>query len=260
VLNLRQKKDLPLLEEAIALTRNEQRLHKALGTTPETAIILSSQRSNKPSPPRGTCKLHPRANHKDEECFVQHLEKRPVWAGNKGLEPQPRSTMIGFSAPLHALSTFSTSAQWAVDSGASEHCCNQTQQLFDVHPVSPPVVIYGATGSYTCTQQGSLNLDLCLPDKGIQRITLSRVLYIPDLPVNLLSSNSFRAKGVFFSNLDCTFRRIEDNTPFGSVPIHNGLNILRLASAQTEAPKPLGLLASHKDSSARSADRLSAPL
>jgi hypothetical protein len=239
---------------------DEQGLHKALETTPETAIVLYSQRNNKPSPLRGTCKLHPRASHKDEECFVQHPEKRPVWASSKGLEHQPRSTMIGFSAPLHALPTFSTSTQWAVDSGANEHSCNQTQQLFNVHPVSPPVIIYGATGSYTCTQQGSLNLDLSLPDKGIHRITLSRVLYIPNLPVNLLSSNSFRTKGVFFSNLDCTFRRIEDNTSFGSAPIHNGLNILRLASAQTEAPKALGLLASHKDSSAHSADRSSAPL
>jgi hypothetical protein len=262
VLNLRQKEDLPSLEEAMALARDEQRLHKALGTTPETAIVLSSQRSNKPSPPRGSCKLHPRANHKDEECFVQHPEKRPVWANDRRSESQPRlrSTMIGLSAPLHVLSALNTSTQWAVDSGANEHCCNQTQQLFNVHPVSPPVIIHGATGSYTCTRQGSLNLDLRLPKKGIQRITLSRVLYIPDLPINLLSSNCFREKGVFFSNLDCTFRRIEDNTPFGHAPIHNGLNILRLASAQTEAPKALGLLASHKDSSARSSDRLSAPL
>jgi hypothetical protein len=129
-----------------------------------------------------------------------------------------------------------------------------------VHPVSPPVIIHRATRLYICTRQGSLNLDLRLPKKGIQRITLSRVLYIPDLPINLLSSNCFREKGVFFSNLDYTFRRIEDNIPFGHAPIHNGLNILRLVSAQTEAPKALGLLASHKDSSARSSDRLSAPL
>jgi hypothetical protein len=92
----------------MALAHDEQRLHKALGTTPEIAIVLSSQRSNKPSLSRGTCKLHSRANHKDEECFVQHPEKRPVYAGNKGLEPQPRSTMISFSAPLHALSTLNT--------------------------------------------------------------------------------------------------------------------------------------------------------
>ena len=95
-----------------------------------------------------------------------------------------------------------------------------------------------------------LDLDLSLPNGGIQPITLSRVLYVPDLPINLLSSNNFRAKGVFFSNLDCTFRRLKDNTPFGFAPIRDGLNILRLASAQSEAPNAFGLLASHKDSSA----------
>jgi hypothetical protein len=168
--------------------------------------------------------------------------------------------MIGFSTPLHTVSTLSTSTQWAIDSGANEHCYNQTQQLFNVHLVSPPVIIYRATGSYIYTRQAPLNLDLSLPNKGIQRITLSRVLYIPDLPVNLLSSNSFRVKGVFFSNLNYTVRRIEDNTSFGSVPIHNGLNILRLVLARTEAPKALGLLVSHKDSNTRSADQSSAPL
>jgi transposase InsO family protein len=101
-------------------------------------------------------------------------------------------------------------------------------------------------------------LDLCLPNEGIQPITLSRVLYVPGLPINLLSSNNFRAKGVFFSNRDCTFRRIKDNKPFGFAPIRDGLNILRLASAPPEAPNAFGLLASHKDSSA-SPDQPSVP-
>jgi hypothetical protein len=89
-----------------------------------------------------------------------------------------------------------------------------------------------------------LDLGLSLANGGIQPITLSRVLYVPDLPINLLSSNNFRAKGGFFSNLDCTFRRLKDNKPFGSAPIRDGLNILRLASAQPEAPNAFGLLAS----------------
>ena len=264
VLNLRQKEKLPSLDEVMSLARDEHRLHKTLGSTPDTAIVLSAQstkRSKKPYHKNqiGHCTIHPRSNHADEDCFVQHPEKKHDRATKgSGSVADPRATMFSISTPVHTLSAVTSSSLWAVDSGANEHCCNTSQLLFNVQPILPPVTIHGATGAYTCTLQGSLQLDLSLPNGGVQLITLKRVLYVPDLPINLLSSNHFRAKGVYFSNLDCTFRRVSDNKPFGHAPIHNGLNILQLAESQSTAPTPVGLLASfdprssHKDSSARS--------
>ena len=264
VLNLRQKENLPSLDEVMSLARDEHRLHKALGSTPDTAIVLSAQstkRSKKPYHTNriGHCTIHPRSSHTDEDCFVQHPEKKHDRATkSSGSVADPRATMFSISTPVHTLSAVTSSSLWAVDSGANEHCCNTSQLLFNVQPISPPVTIHGVTGAYTCTLQGSLQLDLSLPKGGVQLITLSRVLYVPDLPINLLSSNHFRAKGVCFSNLDCTFRRVSDNKPFGHAPIHNGLNILQLAQSRSTAPTPVGLLASfeprstHKDSSARS--------
>ena len=243
----------------MALTRDEQCLHKSLGSTPDTAIVLSTQshKHKKPFSKQGMCRLHPQSTHKDEDCFVQHPDKKAEWAKAKDrtfkdTSQHSRSTFVGFSTPIHSLTAVSSPTTWVVDSGANEHCCNTTQQMFDTKIVSPPVAIHGATGSYMCTVQGSINLDLQLPHGGIQLITLSRVLYVPDLPVNLLSSNNLRSKGVFFSNLDCTFRYLKDNKLFGFALIQDGLNILQLASAQSEVPRSLGLLASHKDSSATS--------
>jgi len=85
VLNLRQKEYLPPLEEIMALTRDEQRLHKSLGSTPDTAIVLSTQshKHKKPFSKQGMCRLHPQSTHKDEDCFVQHPDKKAEWAKAK---------------------------------------------------------------------------------------------------------------------------------------------------------------------------------
>jgi len=75
VLNLRQKEKLPFLDEVMSLARDEHRLHKTMGSTPDTAIVLPAQSnkgSNKPYHKNqiGHCTIHPRSNHTDEDCFV----------------------------------------------------------------------------------------------------------------------------------------------------------------------------------------------
>ena len=155
------------------LARDDQRLHETLGSTPDNAIVLpaqSTKASNKSycQSQVSRCKIHLRSNHIDKDCFVQHPEKKHQQTPNTaGSVAAPRATMFSISTPINTLSAVTSSFLWAVvDSGANEHCCNASQPHFNLQPTSPPVTIHGATGTYTCTLQGSLHLDLSLPDGG----------------------------------------------------------------------------------------------
>jgi len=61
------------------------------------------------------------------------------------------------------------------------------------------------------------------------------VLYIPELPINLISSTQLRKNGVYFSTLANTLRTIEGNTEIGYAPKSNGLNVIAIHNDSPEA-------------------------
>jgi hypothetical protein len=55
------------------------------------------------------------------------------------------------------------------------------------------------------------------------------VLYVPTLPVNLVSAYLLRKRGIYFSNLDNTLRLVSDHREIGYAPELMGLNMIQLA-------------------------------
>jgi len=251
VLSFRQiKGTLPTLEETMQLAREHGRLTKSIendpGSSAENAIVLTAESQKKQHGGRstnkqkktyqkGSCSVHPEAtNHTNEGCFVQHPEKTPDWviekranqAKGNSSEAKTKVTLVSITTSLYALSAHHQSPQWAVDSGANEHCCNDLTLLTNRKEITP-LPLLGASGAYTCTTRGDVDMEWLHPDGSKQPVRLTGVLFVKSLPINLLSANLLRSKGLYFSNLDCCFKKVSTNEVFGSAPIQNGLNILR---------------------------------
>lgn len=84
---------------------------------------------------------------------------------------------------------------WLVDSGASCHMCHSRESFVSLRPHSVSVRI-GKKG-HSVVSEGVGDIDLTLDvDGDKQLITIHDVLYIPDLPINLLSVAILTMKGL----------------------------------------------------------------
>ena len=75
-----------------------------------------------------------------------------------------------------------------VDSGATCHMCNNESFFSELHPLSrPQKVIGGDRHVLEATAEGTVTIEMLLPDGGTKRCKLQDVLYVPNLSHNLVS-------------------------------------------------------------------------
>jgi hypothetical protein len=207
VLNFRQKEKMPNLEETMSLAREEVRISPIIGSQ-DNPIVLNTQKirnlKNRKRK-RGNCPKHPGLSHNKDDCWVLHPEKRPKY--NKPLinrtEPKD-SWKHGALAALtvNAMVTLPTT-RWAIDSGASQHFCNDLSMFSDLKDCQA-IHIRGSTGSYSSKQRGSVHLLWTNRHRDTQPIHLRDVLYVPTLPVNLISASLLKKRGIYFNTFDNT--------------------------------------------------------
>ncbi|HEY5744748.1 MAG TPA: reverse transcriptase domain-containing protein [Chryseolinea sp.] len=234
VLNFRQKEKMPNLEDTMSLAREEARIHKGGAGSKDNPIVLNTQRdktsqSTKRKGKKGNCPEHPGMSHNEDDCWTIHPEKRPQKQSSRD-KPNNRKPDWKHGAisalTVDALSAISTST-WAIDTGASQHFCNDLS-VFEDLTTCEPINIRGATGNYSCCQKGNVHLTWVTRKGGTQLVKLLDVLYIPTLPVNLVAATLLRKRGIYFNNLDDTLRLASNHREIGYAPRTNGLNILSL--------------------------------
>jgi hypothetical protein len=96
-----------------------------------------------------------------------------------------------------AVSTTSVSDgthEWALDSGASSHFCND-RSLFETFKASRTQVQVAAGKSITAFGIGSIALSTALPNGSVRTGRLNNVVYAPDMHSNLLSVRRLVARG-----------------------------------------------------------------
>ena len=226
VLHFRQRERMTTLEETMSLAREEARM--AARANPHQATVLSTQSKppNKKRKHRGNCPQHPRMSHDEEDCWTLHPDKRPKKHEN------PLGWKHGALSALtvDALLTERVS-QWAVDTGASLHFCNDLRLFADLASCDP-ITVRGSTGQYSSSKRGSVYLRLRSRDRKTQPMKLVDVLYVPTLPVNLISASLLKKQGIYFSTLDNTLRLVKNHQEIGSAQDSMGLNMLQLGKHQ----------------------------
>ena len=223
VLHFRQRERMTTLEDTMSLAREEARMATARAHPHQAAMVNTQQKpSNKKRKHRGNCPQHPRMSHDEGDCWTLHPEKRPKKHDNDSGWKHGALSALTVDALLTERVT-----EWAIDTGASLHFCNDLTLFTDLTSCDP-VTIRGSTGHYSSSKRGDVYLTLRTRDGQTQPLKLANVLYVPTLPVNLISASLLKKGGIYFSTFDNTLRLVKDHREIGSARESMGLNMLQV--------------------------------
>ena len=180
---------------------------------------LSKQKSSNKSTSDQRCTHCQSPTHSAEKCWHLHPSKAPKnWKPPKCMKQdcqiknqestnkeasqnqdnQPNFSLI---ASATAFSAKTAAPTWILDSGASTHMCNDASMVIGMQPADTEIQL----GANTCRSKGIGNVNLIADTSHGQRhITLTGVLYVPDLVVNLLSMTLLMERGAFYNSRDNT--------------------------------------------------------
>ena len=107
----------------------------------------------------------------------------------------------------HALSA-TTRKDWIVDSGATSHMCNSKELFKELSDLAPPQqVAMGDGHAVDAKGEGTVPMEMLMPDGTTSLCDLVKVLYVPELAYNLLSIPRATESGktVKFDKTSCEF-------------------------------------------------------
>ena len=132
-----------------------------------------------------TCHYCHKPGHFKKDCR-KYLAAQKKQASVAEKKETPGSDGDAF-VTIHALAaTFS--GTWIVDSGATCHMCNDKNLFTDMRDLDTPQQVTLSDGSpLEGPAEGTVKLEMILPDGSTQNCKLKNVLYVPKLLYNLLS-------------------------------------------------------------------------
>ena len=97
----------------------------------------------------------------------------------------------------HALQASRSAGNWIIDSGASCHMCGDEKLFVNLKPLKEQVeVTLGDGHTLKVSGQGTVPLDMKLPDGGVRKCKLLDVLHVPALTYNLVSVSKAAESGI----------------------------------------------------------------
>ena len=142
---------------------------------------------------------------------------------------------------------------WILDSGATQHMCNDKNFFSNFEEIEGTSLVEIGDGTPLVAQgRGDVILHMYLPNDSSRNVTLTNVLYLPDLKHNLVSISQCNAnskKTVFYENSCSIFSKDNDLIAYGK---RSGkLYILdcamsNLGSAQAAMRKPVSATLWHR--------------
>jgi hypothetical protein len=85
-----------------------------------------------------------------------------------------------------------------LDTGATDHLCNDASKFISIDPGSYHAVINTGAGPITVSQKGTINVDIMRSDGSTNCLTFSNVLYAPQMFVSVLSYSVLRQKNLWY--------------------------------------------------------------
>src|SRR5579859_3593957 len=179
---------------SIIINRLLEEYRKFLTTKPEEKrmAMLTNQRkganqkgkSKRQTPTKfdGSCNHCNKHGHKEDQCWIKHLELKP----EKGRKDERTER------PNYALMATSPKRQsgphiWFTDSGASDHFSPHKDLFTTLRKLEEPICIETAEGTATGTEIGTITITV-LGENDIETdVELKEVIYAPNMHSNLFS-------------------------------------------------------------------------
>ena len=181
-----QSENIPKWELVIERLLHQESKIKEKVTTPledgRKALITGQNKGlRKPF----TCHYCHKPGHFKKDCrkYLAAQKKQASVAKKKEIPGSDGDVFV----TIHALAAIS-SGTWIVDSGATCHMCNDKNLFTDMRDLDTPQQVTLGDGSpLEGPAEGTVKLDMILPDGSTQNCKLKNVLYVPKLSYNLLS-------------------------------------------------------------------------
>jgi hypothetical protein len=85
-----------------------------------------------------------------------------------------------------------------LDTGATDHLCNDASKFISFDPGSSHAVINTGAGPITVSQKGTIKVNIMRSDGSTNCLTFSNVLYAPQMFVSVLSHSVLRQKNLWY--------------------------------------------------------------
>ena len=193
------------------LLREEQKL-KEKGAGGDGKALSAAKGYSKKR--QGTCHYCKKPGHYKKECraFAQAQLKEKSKSGgqhsaNQAAEQDKEANSKEAMVAGCALSATSKK-DWIVDSGATSHMCNSRELFKELNELIPPHQVAVGDGHIVDAKgEGTVPMEMFMPDGTTKECDLMKVLYVPDLAYNLLSvpRATEAGKTVKFDKTSCEF-------------------------------------------------------
>ena len=203
---------VPKMEIVTERLLHEERKMKEKGTGEDGQKALSVGHKRGNGKKQLTCYFCKKPGHFKRDCRklaaqLQRNEKadKPKHSASKADAKEQVSSDDEALVVSHALSATSRGS-WIIDSGATCHMCNDKKLFRELSGLRrPQEVTLGDGHVLEATAEGTVTLEMLLPDGNSQKCALKNVLYVPKLSYNLLSvsKESGAGKSAKFDNVGC---------------------------------------------------------
>ena len=228
------------LDEVIASLIDEaRRVGQSIELNSNSA--MTARKGPKPKP---ICK-HCGKIHKSDNCWEMFPEKRP--SARFSSSNQTSSENNQFQNQSDGIAFLSQNKDgleksWILDSGATQHMCNDKLQFLNLEPFSTTITTANNT-KMNATGKGTVKL----MTKDGNFFTLLNVLYVPQLASNLLSvCYATRNPNIHFHILNGECRITFNNKLIATAKSHESLFILETARPSAHSSKTTDSLTWHK--------------
>lgn len=194
---------VPRMEIVTERLLHEELKLKERGTVNEVRKALTAKGNSRKGP---ICHFCQKPGHIKRECWkltqIEASKKpgkgtgKPKHTANQATETRQERSWPDEAAVLsdgealvvgHALSVTSQDI-WIIDSGATCHMCNNKSFFSEVSVLEKPQEVSLGDGHVLeATAEGTVPLQMLLPDGSTKKCSLKKVLWIPKLAYNLLS-------------------------------------------------------------------------
>ncbi|KAG9375706.1 hypothetical protein A1F94_013762 [Pyrenophora tritici-repentis] len=168
-------------------------------------------------------------------------------------------TTVHLSEKVQSLTkeTSNFKQRFIIDTGSSDHICNDRSKFQILHDTAPAIINTGA-GPITAKQVGTIQITVVTSEGVLNKVSFTNVLYAPDMFVSVLSHSKLRAKNLYYHGWDSKLYLMPSRQEIAFTPEIDKIPTLLLANIELEAARtfafataattnPTGVLAPYRE-------------
>ncbi|KAG9375879.1 hypothetical protein A1F94_013623 [Pyrenophora tritici-repentis] len=151
-------------------------------------------------------------------------------------------TTVHLSEKVQSLTkeTSNFKQRFIIDTGSSDHICNDRSKFQILHDTAPATINTGA-GPITAKQVGTIQITVVTSEGVLNKVSFTNVLYAPDMLVSVLSHSKLRAKNLYYHGWDSKLYLMPSQQEIAFTPEIDKIPTLLLANTELEAARAFAL-------------------